>query len=382
MVTCAVTSNIGCVPNAFAVSPGITMNITAQGEPAATISITNGNNPSCQGSGVTFTANVASSNSPSYQWKVNGVNAGSNSPTFSSASFTNGQQISCETVSSANCPLNAFLGTGVTVNNTTSDMGAAYPTYYGNGRQQYLIKASELTALGVTKGKINSISFSVFGALGNPLTLNNYTIKLGQTSTTVMTGAFQTPVLTNVFGPVDYTPVPNSVNRHAFINPYNWDGVSNLIVDICFSNGVYASAAYQNYQTATDFVSTTYYQEDNIGGTDACNRPTGPNSGSMRPNMAFNVTPVNNITSNTIVIGVNPTGNVYTFTGAGNWNVPANWLGSVMPPSVLSACGEIIVDPVVGQECILNVPQTVSGGSKITVRTGKKFRVMDNLTVQ
>ena len=381
VVTCTVTSDISCVPNASAVSPGLTMNITAQGEPAATISITNGHNPSCQGSGVTFTANIASSNSPSYQWKVNGVNVGSNSPTFSSASLTNGQQISCETISSANCPINASLGTAVTVNNTTSDLGAAYPTYYGNGRQQYLIKASELAALGVTKGKINSISFSIIGTLGNPLTLNNYTIKLGQTNTTVMTGAFQTPVLTNVFGPVNYTPVPNSVNRHAFTSPYNWDGVSNLVVDICFANGVYASAAYQNYQTATDFVSTTYYQEDNIGGTDACNRATGPNSGNMRPNMAFNVTPVNNITSNTIVIGVNPTGNVYTFIGTGNWNVPSNWLGNVMPPSVVSTCGEIIVDPASG-ECILNVPQTVSEGSKITVRTGKKFRVMNNLTVQ
>ncbi|MEO7311659.1 MAG: M36 family metallopeptidase [Chitinophagaceae bacterium] len=70
----------------------------------------------------------------------------------------------------------------------------------------------------------------------------------------------------------------------------------------------------------------------------------------------------------------------YTFTGSGNWNVAANWSGGTIPPGILPAGCEIIVDPSSGQ-CILNVPQTVDVGGKITVKAGKIFLIQGNLTL-
>lgn len=70
----------------------------------------------------------------------------------------------------------------------------------------------------------------------------------------------------------------------------------------------------------------------------------------------------------------------YTFTGTGNWNVAANWSGNTIPPGVLPAGCEINVDPSSG-EAILNVPQTISVGAKITVKTGKILVVQGNLTI-
>lgn len=382
VVSCVMTSNISCLAAAPATSNSITMVVNPPVNASASIAITSGHNPTCAGDPLTFTATLANGTNPVYQWNVNGALVATNSNTFTTSSLGNGDIVSCNISALVTCPVRSTLGTATDVNDYRSDLGAAYPTYYGNGKQQYLIKASELTALGLSAGLIGSLGFNVAGSvIGDPVTLNGYTIRIAQTSATVMTGAFLTPTFTTVFGPVDYTPVMNSVNTHFFSNNFYWDGVSNLVVDICFSNQVVGNAAYQTQQTATSFVSTTYYQADGTGGAGACARTTGPNSGSIRPNMIFTVTPAQTASSNQIDIVLNAN-NTYTFTGAGNWDIPANWTNSLIPPSVLPSCSQIIIDPPLGQECILNVTQTISPGAKIRVMTNKKFRIPGNLIQQ
>ncbi|MEP7163627.1 MAG: PQQ-dependent sugar dehydrogenase [Ferruginibacter sp.] len=71
----------------------------------------------------------------------------------------------------------------------------------------------------------------------------------------------------------------------------------------------------------------------------------------------------------------------YTFTGNGNWDVAANWSNNAIPPATLPAGAEIIIDPVLNGECVLNIPQTVSAGAKLTVSVGKKFKINGNLTI-
>ena len=61
-----------------------------------TIARTAGSNPSCTGSSVTFSATSKNGGtSPSYQWKINGVNNGLNNSMFTTSSLVNGQQITC-----------------------------------------------------------------------------------------------------------------------------------------------------------------------------------------------------------------------------------------------------------------------------------------------
>jgi hypothetical protein len=72
---------------------------------------------------------------------------------------------------------------------------------------------------------------------------------------------------------------------------------------------------------------------------------------------------------------------IYTFTGNGNWDNAANWLNGAKPPTTLSSGQEIIINPQVGGECILNVSQTVPAGAKFTVKPNAKFRVVGGLKV-
>jgi hypothetical protein len=72
----------------------------------------------------------------------------------------------------------------------------------------------------------------------------------------------------------------------------------------------------------------------------------------------------------------------FIFIGNGNWDEANNWLNNTIPPATLPSCYEIIIDPQVDGECILNVPQTVSAGGKLTVKAGKKFRILSNLIIE
>jgi glucose/arabinose dehydrogenase len=72
----------------------------------------------------------------------------------------------------------------------------------------------------------------------------------------------------------------------------------------------------------------------------------------------------------------------YRFLGNGNWDNTNNWKNKTIPPAVLPSGSEIVISPANGGECVLNVPQTVSAGSKIIVEDNKRFRIAGNLTVQ
>lgn len=307
VVTCVLTSSDICASPASVTSNGITISINPVSNPVVTITQSSGSNPQCNGSGVSFTASYTQGSNPSYQWKVDGSDVGTNSPTYTTSSLTNNQVIRCDVTLEPSCPaiITGTLGSGTGTNSTTSDQGAAYPTYYGNGRQQYLILATELAGMGLSAGPINSIAFDVAGNTGNPATLNGYTINLAHTTATSITGGFLTGTFTTVWGPQNYTPVVNSLNSHNFTTPFIWDGSSNMVVDICFSNQVVGYSSYQTYQTTTGFTSSVYYQRDGTSGAGACTSTTYSARVAVRPNMIFTSgSGISTVSSNSIVMGV------------------------------------------------------------------------------
>ncbi len=69
------------------------------------VSITSNSGVSvCSGEDVIFTATpINGGPSPSYQWKLNGFDVGTNSNTFITSTLVNGDMVSCELTSNANC---------------------------------------------------------------------------------------------------------------------------------------------------------------------------------------------------------------------------------------------------------------------------------------
>jgi len=99
VISCILTSsNTICVFNNPATSNSITMTVNPQ--MPVSVSITSSLNPVCAGNTVLFTAHPVNEGlTPVYQWKVNGVNIGTNSSTFTYIPVNN-DQVSCLMTSS------------------------------------------------------------------------------------------------------------------------------------------------------------------------------------------------------------------------------------------------------------------------------------------
>ncbi|MCK6649862.1 MAG: gliding motility-associated C-terminal domain-containing protein, partial [Bacteroidia bacterium] len=102
VVTVIMTSSSGCASPATATSNSIT--ITVQSSVVASVSIAASTTTICSGDPVTFTATPTNGGAtPSYQWQVNGTNAGTNSDTFTSTTLVNGDVITVVMTSSSSC---------------------------------------------------------------------------------------------------------------------------------------------------------------------------------------------------------------------------------------------------------------------------------------
>lgn len=110
-VSCIMTSNATCLTSAVASSNTIDMTVSASLSPS--IMISSPLNTICKGSNVQFTAIPSNGGAaPSYQWQVNGINTGENTPSYQSSSLNNGDIIDCIMTASLSCASNA----GVTSN--------------------------------------------------------------------------------------------------------------------------------------------------------------------------------------------------------------------------------------------------------------------------
>ena len=101
VVTCVLTSNATCLTGNPATSNSVTM--TVNQNLSAGITIAASSNPFCPGSSVTFTATPTNGGTvPSYQWKVNGINTGTNSTAFI-YNPAGGDSVRCVMTSNLDC---------------------------------------------------------------------------------------------------------------------------------------------------------------------------------------------------------------------------------------------------------------------------------------
>ena len=99
--TYSVTVTVGGCTSAVATT-AVIVNTTIT--PSVTIAITSGTNPTCAGASVTFTATPSGGGTtPAYQWQVNGSNVGTNSPTYTTTTLTNGQVVTVILTSNSPC---------------------------------------------------------------------------------------------------------------------------------------------------------------------------------------------------------------------------------------------------------------------------------------
>ena len=94
VVTCIYSDNASCLANGPVTSNAIAISQATNQSPS--ITITTASTTSCTNSTIIFVANAVNAGvNPSYQWKVNGVNVGTNNDSLSITTLKNGDVVSC-----------------------------------------------------------------------------------------------------------------------------------------------------------------------------------------------------------------------------------------------------------------------------------------------
>ena len=328
--------------------------LTWTASPQAGSGIAAGGTPGSLGSGLTVTPTAAGT----YTYTITGVDGSCasistvtvnvNNPLQGITAFATANPATvCSSApttltASVTQPGTVTLGAGATT--ATSYDGIFYHLYGGN-QAQFLVKASELTALGVGAGNITSLGINM--ASGTAFTYNGFAVSIADVgSRTNMSGGLVTTGFTQVYGPVSYAiPAAAGVQTITFATPFNWNGTSDIVIKFCWSNNNTGGTSRYAKVDATSFVSCAYYRADSQTPTAICSGTTATGTTSNRPQFVFGA-------------------NVLSPAASASWSDGATTVGNTNPVTVnptttttYTATVNISSCPITAQVTVNTLPQ-------------------------
>lgn len=201
-----------------------------------------------------------------YSWRVKALTADDSSNWTSSRDFLLYEDI-------------YTIGSGTEYNDEFS-YPAPYGQYYFGAKHQILVKKSELDDAEIPAGPISALGFEV-QAINGCAPLEDFTIKFkhvtfDEVSTLLPTYDFE-------FASSESSYAPSlGWNIHNFDVPFEWNGVDNLLIEVCFNNDSYTQNA-STYGENLDFTSTAHYAQD--ANPNFCTDPGGVLTSQFRPNL-------------------------------------------------------------------------------------------------
>ena len=203
------------------------------------------------------------------------------------------------------------------VQNQSNTYPSIYGNYYRGVKNQFLIKASEMQAAGMSAGNITGLAFDVVTTSG--ATLEDLQIELKSTAQTSIT-TWDDNNLTSVYGPVNYVD-QTGWNQHNFSNPFYWDGTSNILIKTCFYNSSWADNAIMNMSNYS--YNTLIYRRRN---NNPCTSNWINGVDSKRPNVRFqwldpNTPPIANLSASS----TSTCSGLINFTDISS-NSPTSWV--------------------------------------------------------
>lgn len=118
---------------------------------------------------------------------------------------------------------------------TAADKSSPFLSAYANGHGQYIYTVTELTAAGVRPGvPITAAAFYVLNKYSTQ-PFNGYTVKMAHTTqNTFNISGYINAAFTPVYSGNYTTAV--GWNTLPFTTPFAWDGHSNILIEVCYSN--------------------------------------------------------------------------------------------------------------------------------------------------
>lgn len=162
-------------------------------------------------------------------------------------------------------PVGTSAGTYLVGTPSVITTSAPFDARVQSQRSQFLYKASELNAAGISAGSITAMQLAI-QTKNSTRPFTNFSIKMGHASVDYLVDGSLNEItgMTTVFSSASYTTA-SGWNVFNFSTPFSWNGTSNLAIEICYDNST-ADAANGGDQTIlyTDGGSSSqgnfYYQ--------------------------------------------------------------------------------------------------------------------------
>lgn len=272
--------------------------------------------------------------------------------------------------------LNQPLGTGALTTSGSSTTATLGPdplqNQYGGSKQLMLIKASELAGLGMVNGsKISGLSISLATA-NTAYALLNLRVKVQSTNLSALS-TFVTTGWATVRAPSSFTPAGTGWNPIAFDAGqfYTWDGTSNLLLEINYTNVSVGSSGTKNtalYGSCGSDLVTLFYRADNVTAA-AIDAFSGAPSFSYfsRNNLQFLITGATSYTWSPAT-GLNTTSGpsvTATPTNTLTYTLTANNVGCTTTQTA-----SVSVNPT---PAVVSGPSTVCSGGSATLDAGAGY---------
>jgi len=169
-----------------------------------------------------------------------------------------------------------FVGNGTLV--------SPYPfsTFYTDARTQFIYPASELTAAGGAKGDILRIGFNI--AASSPVVINSLNVKFQHTQATNLSGFINSNWYITYIG--NYTVSGNGWQYIDFTSPFQWNGSSNLLIELCYDNSYFGqnSSVY-----SSNAPGTVWHQRQDLTSGSGCIDLNNGSVQNLRPNISMTI---------------------------------------------------------------------------------------------
>jgi gliding motility-associated-like protein len=189
------------------------------------------------------------------------------------------------------------LGAGALTSSLSGE--SLLPGAWGGAKTQYIIRASELIAAGLSAGPITSLGFE---PTNSGQTYQGFNVRLGSTSdttaptTTFIPNSGLSLVYAGTLANNGFTPVANTVNNLTFgtgagtASSFVWDGTSNIVVSISWSLVPGASTSTSTSMKVDDvgFACSAVRQRNNATPTAMADETSVSFTDTARPRFTFN----------------------------------------------------------------------------------------------
>jgi hypothetical protein len=245
----------------------------------------------------------------------------------------------------------------ITVGNGTSIASYPFKTFNTDSRTDMLFLASELIANGAGISRVIKIGFYITSA--SPQIMTNFNVKIKNTTQTTLTG-FTSTGWTNFYSGSYYVP-GTEWQYIVFQNVFIWDGVSNLLLEICYDDNAFNS---NTSVLATPKNNMVWHQSTDLAGGSGCVDLTGGSVQVNRPNVTFILSSILTVKENENIIPKE-------FSLSQNYPNPFNPVTNIKYQIPKNSFVTLKIYDILGREIITLINEKQNAGTYITQFSGE-----------